>query len=186
MLLEFPVTCAPHLNAHFLPHLLLSSTTDQMVNEQDIQEALADLRTQEKPNFTDTAKKYNIVRSTLTRRFNGETTSMEECISMHRQALSRSQENALLDLINRLTDRNLPPTPRIVKNLAEEIRGCAVGKNWTASFIERHKAVLKSAYLRTIDNIRVKGEYTPAYELFYKQVKCYFALLFLVLEEEAR
>jgi hypothetical protein len=156
-----------------------------MVNEQDTQEALADLRTQEKPNFTDTAKKYNIVRFTLTRRFNSKTTSMEECISMHWQALSRSQENALLDLINRLTDRNLPPTPRIIKNLTEEIRGYTIRKNWIVTFIERHKAVLKSAYLRTIDNIRVKGEYTPAYKLFYKQVEYYFALPFLVLKKEA-
>jgi hypothetical protein len=157
-----------------------------MVNEADMQAALADLRVQWKPNIPATATKYNLVYTTLLRRFKGETTSKEECISMHRQALTSSQEKALIHLINRLTDRNLPPTPRIVKNLAEEIRGCAVGKNWTAEFVARHKDVLKSAYLRTIDNVRVKGEYGPAYELFYKLVESFFTLLSSFYKETLR
>jgi len=71
----------------------------------------------------------------------------------------------------------MPPTTVIVKNLAEEIRGCAVGKNWTASFVDRHKHELKSLYLKSIDNQRVKGEYPPAYELFYQLVKLFYVLL---------
>lgn len=37
-------------------------------------------------------------------------------------------EQALIDL----TDYGRPPTTLIAKNLAEEIRGECVGKNWTA------------------------------------------------------
>jgi hypothetical protein len=51
---------------------------------------------------------------------------MEE---MHNMCLTRAQENALVELINRLMDQGLPPTPRIVKNLAGEIRGGAVRRN---------------------------------------------------------
>jgi len=61
----------------------------------------------------------------------------------------------------------MPPTTIIVKNLAEEIRGYAVRKNWTALFVDRHKHELKSLYLKSIDNQRVKGEYPPTYKLFY-------------------
>jgi hypothetical protein len=125
-ILEFPVTCAPHQNAHFFPTNPRFLIEHKMVNNARIIEALADLDTQEVPNFSATAEKYDVVRSTLTRRYYGQTTSIEECISMHRQCLTRSEEKALIGLINRLTDRKLPPTPRIIKNLVEEIRGSTV------------------------------------------------------------
>jgi hypothetical protein len=44
----------------------------------DIDAALADLRLQEKPNITATAKKYHCNRSTLSRRFHGVTKSRED------------------------------------------------------------------------------------------------------------
>jgi hypothetical protein len=68
-------------------------------------------------------------------------------------------------------------TIAIVKNLAEEIRRYVVRKNWTASFVKRHKNVLKSLYLKSINNKRVKEEYLLVYKHFFDLVKCYFALL---------
>jgi len=65
----------------------------------------------------------------LHRRFWGKTTSREEHIDLKQLALSKAQEAALLSLINKLTYKGLPPTPRIVKNLAEEMRGGSIGKN---------------------------------------------------------
>jgi len=64
----------------------------------------------------------------------------------------------------------MPLISRIIKNLAEEIRGASVGKNWTGQFIQRYNNVLKSIYLRNIDNLRVTDEYLPTFELFYKIV----------------
>jgi hypothetical protein len=58
---------------------------------------------------------------------------------MHHQALTNAQEKALIGIINDLTNRNILPTSTIAKNQAEEIRGELVGKNWTASFVKRHK-----------------------------------------------
>lgn len=84
-----------------------------------------------------------------------------------------------MGLINRLTDRFMPPTPQIVRNLAEEMRGQSVGKNWVGEFVSRHEENLKSLYLRCIDNLRVKGEYVPAYQLFYDLVKFYFSRILL-------
>ena len=66
----------------------------------------------------------------------------------------------------------MPPTSRIVRNLAEEMVGSVVAKNWMAGFVRRHKDRLKSLYLRTIDNMRKKSEYAPVFKLFYHLVKC--------------
>jgi hypothetical protein len=151
-----------------------------MRNLDRIPEAIADLESQELPNVAATARKYDIERTTLRNRWKGKSTSMEECVSVYRQCLTTSQEQALILVINKLTDRNIPPTTAIVKNLAEEIRGSAVGKNWTALFVKRHSKELKSLYLKSIDNKRVKGEYPPAYELFYQLVKLFYLLLYLL------
>lgn len=139
-----------------------------MRNLHRIPEAIADLESQECPNVKATAEKYDLERKTLEDRWKGKSVSHKEASSIYRQCLTNSQERALVQLINRLTDRNMPPTTAIVKNLAEEIRGCAIGKNWTASFVKRHKDELKSLYLKSIDNKRVKSEYPPSYELFYQ------------------
>ena len=80
----------------------------------------------------------------------------------------------------------MPLTTAIVKNLAEEIRGYTVGKNWTASFVNRYKHELKSLYLKSIDNKRVKGEYPAAYKYFYELVKSNFILLLLLYNYEPR
>jgi len=65
----------------------------------------------------------------------------------------------------------------MVKNFAEEIIRREVGKNWVGQFCQRHQSELKSLYLRSINGLRVKGEYGPTYQLFYNLVKCFFALL---------
>ena len=110
-----------------------------MPNLNRIPEAIADLDTQEVPNIRKTAAKYGLCAHTLGNRWKGRTTSMEEAVSIHYQTLTNAQEKALIQVINRLTDRKMPPTSAIVKNLAEEIRGAPVGKNWVGSFVRRHQ-----------------------------------------------
>jgi hypothetical protein len=100
-----------------------------MCNLHRIPEAIVDLESQEVPNVKATAEKYGIERTTLRNRWNSKSTLIEECISVHRQCLTNSQERAIVHLTNRLTNRNIPPITVIVKNLVEEIRGYAVRKN---------------------------------------------------------
>ena len=50
--------------------------------------------------------------------------------------------------MNHLTNRGLPPANSIVKNLAEEIIGGSVGKNWSNQFVKHHKQRLISGYLQ--------------------------------------
>ena len=153
-----------------------------MFDEKDMESALADMNAELKPNVSAIAKKWKVDRTTLPRRFEGQTTSRATFFSERRQCLTSEQEERLVDQINRLTNRGIPPTSQMVKNFAEEIIGREVGKNWTGQFVKRHEKELKSLYLRNIDNLRVKGEYPPTYKLFFDTVwplypLCYCAIV---------
>ena len=139
-------------------------------HNQSIDEALADLRLQEHPNILATAKKYQLVESTLRRRWQGITVSYQEAVSEYRQRLTNAQEEQLILQINRLTDRGIPLTAQIVRNLTKEMIGGPIGKNWTGDFIRRHKDRIISLCLRNIDSQRIQSEYAPLFKHFYDLV----------------
>jgi hypothetical protein len=146
------------------------STTMDQSHDARIALAIADIGDQIAPNYAEYARKYKLVPSTLSRRHRGVTTSRREGISENHQNLTTLQEQTLIDHINRLTDRNLPPTAQIVQNIAKEMVGHSIGKNWTSNFIRQHQRVLKSLYLRNIDNQQVKAEYLLLFKYFYDMV----------------
>ena len=117
-----------------------------------------------------TSKKYGVARITLRDRFVGRSLSMQAAAAKYRQRLTLPQEETLVKHINSLTDRGIPPTSRIVRNLAEEIIGGPVGKNWTGNFVRRYRERLRSIYLRNIDSQRVRAEYAPSFKYFYDLV----------------
>src|SRR5450756_2686339 len=123
-----------------------------MVNEEDMEKALDALDRQLMPNYAETGRNFGIERTTLMRRHKGISTSRQEATSVYHKLLTDTQEEALIDQINKLTARGLPPTSHIVRNLAEEMIGRDVNKNWTSNFVQRHSSRLKSLYLRNIDN----------------------------------
>ena len=132
--------------------------------------ALDDLTKQAKPNLLGTARKWEVNRTTLTRQFRGTQMSRADFLSESIQCLSKDQEQVVLGFINKLTDRNCIPTSQIVKNIAEEVAGQAVGKNWVSRFVQRYKSQLHAGFLRTIDSARVRADNIDLYKQFYKQV----------------
>ena len=70
-----------------------------MVNEEAIEQAINDLRSQELPNFTAASEKYNVHRTTLTRRFKGEALSYTEARSRSHKLLTNAEESVLLEYI---------------------------------------------------------------------------------------
>ena len=102
---------------------------DNSTTEDRIKLALDDLESQLVPNYSATAKKWDINRHTLARRYQGKTSSREDSNSKFRQCLTNHQEDILIGHIEWLTDRRLPPTSQMLRNLAEEIIGGPVGKN---------------------------------------------------------
>ena len=56
-------------------------------------------------------------------------------------------------------------------NLAEEMIGESVGKNWIGDFVRRHKDRVTSLYLRNINSQRIQSEYAPIFKYFYDLVR---------------
>ena len=75
-----------------------------------IDAALAALELQDPPNYTRTAKEFNVNRSTLSRRYRQITRAREDATEM-KSLLLIQQERTLLGYINLLIKRGLPPTP---------------------------------------------------------------------------
>jgi hypothetical protein len=145
------------------------------VDESQMALALADLREQAKPNYAGTARKYGLKRVTLYDRATGKSMSHQAATSMYHQRLTNAQEDVLIDRINYLSNRGIPPTSQMVRNLAEEMIGDVVGKNWTGEFVRRHSDKLMSVYLRNIDRARQTAEYVPVFQQFYDLVWLYSA-----------
>ena len=72
------------------------SKCDKMVNEADIKLALDDLKSQKKPNYAATAKKYHLNQTTLMRRYKGHTMSNPEARSIYQKWLTSAQEDVLV------------------------------------------------------------------------------------------
>jgi hypothetical protein len=102
---------------------------DNSTKEERLELALADLRKQSIPNIRGTAKTFKVDRTTLARHFNGSQQSFQAFHEDAHQCLTNVQEEVLIGFINRLTERSLPPTSQVIKNVAEELRGRPVGKN---------------------------------------------------------
>jgi Tc5 transposase DNA-binding domain len=132
-----------------------------------IKAAIDELNSQKTLNYAAAARAHNIDRTTLSRRYNGKTVSRAEATSTYRQCLNDVQEDTLLRHIDSLTDRHIPPTSQIIRNLAEEILKGPVGTNWTGRFIKRHVERIDSYYLRPLDRPRASAESIPLFEHFY-------------------
>ena len=137
---------------------------------ESIELALEDLTLQDKPNISATAKKYEIERSTLSRRFNKVTTS-KAVKAQRQQLLSKAQEQALCDYITKLTERGIPPTVYMVRNFAYEIANKEPSRKWSQRFLERWKNRLDARYLSHIDSVRHKADSWWSYNQYYELVK---------------
>ena len=148
----------------------LSFKQHKMVNEAAIQLALADLQSQEHLNYTTIAKRHNISRITLMRRHKRQTVSQQEAHSIYQKRLTNAQEEVLLQHINNLSDRGMPPTPQIVTNIVEEMVKQPIGQHWVYRFCQRYQDQIKSIYLRAIDQTRQIADNSPYFEHFYNTV----------------
>ena len=109
-----------------------------------IELAVAHLKAQKQLNYAEAAKTFEVEPTTLRRRFLGITASRAQVNSEYRQLLNNVQEDTLLRYIDKLTEKHIPPTTQIVKNLAEEILDKPVGINWPARFVKRYKNCIYS------------------------------------------
>ena len=132
-----------------------------------IDEAIADLRSQEAPNISQTVVKYGIQRSTLSRRWNG-VSKKKDIAYDNQRLLTTAQSKALIQYINDLTERGLPPTNAMVRNFAATIAGRRPGPQWISRWLKAHGKELKSGYLTTIDAARKKADSAYYYSLYFE------------------
>jgi hypothetical protein len=128
--------------------------------------ALPDLKSSNSLSISEAARKYGVGRSALSRRFNLKATSTAQYHDSMR-LLNNAQERELLKYIRRLCERCLPPTPRIVANVAQELCGKTPSKNWATRFVARHKDQLDARYLNTLDLARHKADSKASYEYYF-------------------
>jgi hypothetical protein len=157
------------MTAFFNP-IVRTSHVNSMAHDARIAEAITDLQSQDRPNIAATARKYRIARETLSKRFRGKTGSNQQANSYVRQQLTQPQEETLIEYVNKLNDRGFPPTPQILKNIAESIAKTSLGPNWVARFCKRHHTRLASIYLRTIDHKRKLADNSQHFEHFFSLV----------------
>ena len=152
-----------------------TSHANSMAHNARIAEAITDLESQDRPNIAATARKYGVVRETLSKRFRGKTDTIQNATSYSRKQLTDTQEEVLIAYINKLNDRGFPPTPQILKNIAESVAHTTLGPNWTARFCRRHHTRLASVYLRTIDHKRKLADNSNHFQHFYDLVRILLA-----------
>jgi hypothetical protein len=96
----FPVTCtAPQFAVESRP----TSNPNNFTKMKPIDKALHDLKSQEVPNISVTAEKWNVHYSTLSRNWNGITLPRHHADKLHKCKLSPPQEKTLIDYINKLS-----------------------------------------------------------------------------------
>jgi transposase len=141
--------------------------------EDRIQAAIAELDSSDTRNYTQTAKKHDVNRSTLSRRHRNVTRSAAEFRSQSQQLLTTVQEHAILDYIESLGKRGLWMTPRTIRNLAEECVGHRIGKSWVGRFLKRHPTRLASVYLNGFDRSRFAAESAENTAKFFQNVRAF-------------
>ena len=88
-----------------------------------------------------------------------------------RQLLNPQQEKDLVEYINQLTEKGIPPTPSMVRNFAQDICGKRPGKNWSQGFCIRHKDTIQGGYLNNLDRQRKDADTEASYKYYFALVK---------------
>lgn len=135
-----------------------------------IEDALAALEAQKdggKINLTQTAEKFGVQRSTLSRRWRGITHPRAEK-HQNQQLLTPVQESELIQYIDQLSERGLPLTRSMIHNFAAEIAQKPVGRCWADRFIKRHQFDLVSKYVEGMDIARKRADSAFKYSLYFK------------------
>jgi len=121
------------------------------------------------------ARSFSVSNSTLTRRHKGRQCP-QEAKDYNQQRLSLQQELELVQYINSLTEKVLPPTREIIQHFASSIATEPVSDAWVTRFLGRHSDQLVSRWTTAIDANRHKANSKEKY-------KAYFKLLYSKIEK---
>ena len=143
-----------------------------------IEEAIAAIDSQDaetRLSYSEAARKFGVVRSTLTRRHQQQTQS-RAAATQQRQLLSPLQESELVKYIQGLSDRALPPTRAMIQNYVKTIAQWEPSDSWISRFLRRNAANLTIKYTTGIDRDRCKADSEESY-------RSYFNLLYAKIDQ---
>jgi phage protein D len=118
-----------------------------------IQEAIEDIESREDSasfSYREVASKFNINRTTLSRRHQGSTRS-NAAMAEAQQLLNPQQELELVSYIEKCTRRGLPPTREMLQNFGSAVAQCEVSQSWVTRFLHRHSDKLTTKMSAGID-----------------------------------
>jgi hypothetical protein len=129
--------------------------------------AIESLRPGEDFTYSDIARRFGVVRSTLTRRHQRASLA-RNTTDQDRRNLSQHQERELIRYITRLTERGLPPTRQMIQNFASCIAKKDVSLSWTDRFVKRHQEDLIMSWSTGLDRNRHNADSEAKYDLYFK------------------
>jgi hypothetical protein len=130
-------------------------------------EDIENLEPGEQFSYTKIAAKYGVVRSTLTRRHQGQTSS-ERDKNFNQQKLNPQQELELVRYIKNLTKQGLPPTREMIRNFSSEVAHKQLSESWVTRFINRHEIHLISKWTSAMDRTRHLADSESKYRLYFE------------------
>ncbi|KAF7576139.1 hypothetical protein PtrM4_003790 [Pyrenophora tritici-repentis] len=130
-------------------------------------EDIENLEPGEQFSYTKIAAKHGVVRSTLTRRHQGQTSS-ERDKNFNQQKLNPQQELELVRYIEKLTKRGIPPTREMVRNFSSEVAHQQLSESWVTRFINRHEIHLISKWTSAMDRTRHLADSESKYRLYFE------------------
>ena len=132
-----------------------------------IQEAIAEIESRESGDefsYSQIVKKYGVNRVTLARRHKGET----EAYGIRKRSLHPQHEIELVQYIETLTERRIPPTRAMIQSFASSLAGTEVSEVWVTRFINRHPNHLISRYSKGMSKLRHQADSGAKYSLYFK------------------
>ncbi|KAF2828060.1 hypothetical protein CC86DRAFT_348011 [Ophiobolus disseminans] len=112
------------------------------------------------------ARKYNTNYTTLAWRHRGCQKS-QRAQEASQQKLNPQQEAELVQYINNLTKRALPPTRAMIRNSASHIALEPVSDLWVTRFLTRQGNHLVSKWTSGMDSLRHKADSGAKYKLYF-------------------
>ena len=125
-----------------------------MSKNQAIEHAINDLKSQKTPNINATAKKWDVIESTLRCHYKSKTVSCSKSQFKNNMLFTNAQEDIFIKHINKFSVCNLHPIIQTVKNFAKKIISHLVKEQWVEHFRKCYSNKLCSCYMHNINHLK--------------------------------
>jgi hypothetical protein len=156
----------PTIGAQHLHQISTRTSSTTMPGINDALAGIHKLSSRDKLVYTKIALKHGVDRNTLSRAHRGVQVP-RRVADLHQQKLTPQQEVDLVQYIELLSARHLPPTRAMVRNLASTVAQNPCSESWVTRFLHRHCDQLTSQWTSAMDSNRHNAESGYKYKLYF-------------------